>query len=88
MAGVPVAWETLLAGGRRVPLPTYAFDRQRYWLPDAAGATGLDAAGVPPLDHPLLRAAVVLFQERHRFGRDRQGDLAFVSAAARPSPGV
>ncbi|MFF5858246.1 HAD-IIIC family phosphatase [Streptomyces sp. NPDC012751] len=64
VAGVPVAWQTVLAGGRRVPLPTYAFDRQRYWLPGTAARAGLDAAGVPPLDHPLLGAVVVLPQER------------------------
>ncbi|GAA2962005.1 type I polyketide synthase [Actinokineospora diospyrosa] len=31
VAGVPVDWRPLVAGGRRVPLPTYAFDRQRFW---------------------------------------------------------
>ncbi|WP_332108189.1 type I polyketide synthase [Phytohabitans suffuscus] len=30
-AGVPVDWSPLLAGGRRVDLPTYAFQRQRFW---------------------------------------------------------
>ncbi|MEU3093076.1 phosphopantetheine-binding protein, partial [Streptomyces massasporeus] len=32
--GVPVGWETYFAGSgaRRVPLPTYAFQRRRYWL--------------------------------------------------------
>ncbi|HZN17104.1 MAG TPA: SDR family NAD(P)-dependent oxidoreductase [Micromonosporaceae bacterium] len=35
--GVPVRWDTMLAGsgGRLVDLPTYAFQRQRYWLQDA-----------------------------------------------------
>ncbi|MEU6926760.1 type I polyketide synthase [Streptomyces sp. NPDC046631] len=32
--GVPVDWRTVFAGGdgRRVALPTYAFQRRRYWL--------------------------------------------------------
>ncbi|WP_346776094.1 SDR family NAD(P)-dependent oxidoreductase [Micromonospora sp. HNM0581] len=33
-AGLPVSWETVLPGraGRWIPLPTYPFQRQRYWL--------------------------------------------------------
>ncbi|WP_348772286.1 type I polyketide synthase [Streptomyces sp. RPA4-5] len=30
-AGVPVDWAAVLPGGRRVSLPTYAFQRDRYW---------------------------------------------------------
>jgi acyl transferase domain-containing protein len=34
LGGVPVDWEKVHAGGqrRRVALPTYAFERQRYWV--------------------------------------------------------
>ncbi|MFF5189741.1 type I polyketide synthase, partial [Streptomyces sp. NPDC000345] len=42
--GATVAWENVLPGGRRVELPTYAFQHQRYWLADqgrpAAGRSG------------------------------------------------
>ncbi|MFJ7249944.1 beta-ketoacyl synthase N-terminal-like domain-containing protein [Kitasatospora sp. NPDC098652] len=34
--GVPVDWEAVLPGARPVPLPTYAFQRQTYWLAPAA----------------------------------------------------
>ncbi|WP_049580628.1 beta-ketoacyl reductase, partial [Streptomyces sp. SBT349] len=30
--GAPVAWERVFAGGRHVDLPTYPFQRRRYWL--------------------------------------------------------
>ncbi|BCY13293.1 type I polyketide synthase [Actinoplanes sp. L3-i22] len=44
--GVPVDWAPLLAGGRVVPLPTYAFDRRRFWMSHEPGArTGAVTAG-------------------------------------------
>ncbi|MEU4645199.1 SDR family NAD(P)-dependent oxidoreductase, partial [Micromonospora sp. NPDC023814] len=61
--GVPVAWQEWFAdtGARRVDLPTYAFQRERFWpevvpwrVGDVTGA-GLGVAG-----HPLLGAAVRL----------------------------
>ncbi|MDT0309258.1 type I polyketide synthase [Streptomyces sp. DSM 44917] len=58
-AGLPVDWERVFAGARRVELPTYPFRRRRYWLEDAAaGAGDLAAAGLRPAGHPLLGALV------------------------------
>ena len=38
--GVPVDWAKVLGGGRRVDLPTYPFQHQRYWPNGAAPVTG------------------------------------------------
>ncbi|MFF3209012.1 type I polyketide synthase, partial [Streptomyces sp. NPDC002962] len=60
-----VDWAGLLVGGRRVELPTYAFQRRRFWLEDAAVAGG-DAGvwGLAAAEHPLLGAAVHLADEQ------------------------
>ncbi|WP_344340934.1 acyltransferase domain-containing protein, partial [Streptomyces rhizosphaericus] len=34
--GVEVDWDAVFPGGRRVDLPTYAFQRQRFWLESAS----------------------------------------------------
>ncbi|KIQ66427.1 polyketide synthase [Kitasatospora griseola] len=59
--GLEVDWSTAFPGARRVDLPTYAFQRTRYW-PEPAPATVADvgAAGLDPASHPLLGAAVEL----------------------------
>ena len=56
-AGVDVDWRKLLDGGRRVDLPTYPFQRERYWLAPRAGDPTYAA------DHPLLTAAVPIAGE-------------------------
>ncbi|MDT8912321.1 type I polyketide synthase [Amycolatopsis sp. PS_44_ISF1] len=40
--GVPVDWAEVLPPGRRTPLPTYAFQHTRYWLPARPPGTGGD----------------------------------------------
>jgi acyl transferase domain-containing protein/acyl carrier protein len=66
--GVPIDWTALFegSGARRVRLPSYAFQRKRYWV-SAAAMTGIGdpmLAGLDADSHPLLGAATSL-AERH-----------------------
>ncbi|MXM69126.1 SDR family NAD(P)-dependent oxidoreductase, partial [Streptomyces sp. HUCO-GS316] len=56
--GVPVDWTPFLPGARTVDLPTYAFQRKRYWKDPAAGTAHRTVAGQRTVEHPLLSAAV------------------------------
>ncbi|GLZ36468.1 type I polyketide synthase [Actinokineospora sp. NBRC 105648] len=61
--GGPVDLTTLFDGlpVRTVELPTYAFQRERYWLELVSpGAGDVAAAGLTGTEHPLLGAAVPL----------------------------
>ncbi|MFJ9953652.1 SDR family NAD(P)-dependent oxidoreductase [Kitasatospora sp. NPDC091207] len=58
--GADADWAALFAGqeARRVELPTYAFQRERYWLEPVAGDVA--SAGLTDAAHPLLAAVVEL----------------------------
>jgi len=61
--GVEVEWEALFADGtgERVALPTYPFQRKRYWREAGAEESGSPAAiGLDSADHPLIGAVVPL----------------------------
>ncbi|KPI09992.1 6-deoxyerythronolide-B synthase, partial [Actinobacteria bacterium OK074] len=56
--GFAVDWAAVLSSDRRVGLPTYAFQRERFWLESGTGAGDVGAAGLSATEHPLLGAAV------------------------------
>ncbi|MEW9534298.1 beta-ketoacyl synthase N-terminal-like domain-containing protein, partial [Microbispora sp. NPDC049125] len=78
VAGVPVDWtRAVRPGARRVPLPTYPFQRSRHWLdlPSAAREEG----AVVRAPRPAEAAAAVAAPP----GASRQ-----IGAAASPAPGA
>nr|WP_170109960.1 type I polyketide synthase [Streptomyces phaeoluteigriseus] len=62
VGGGTVDWPTLFAGHdvRRVPLPTYAFQRERHWYEASVTAGDPGRLGVAAAGHPLLGAAVAV----------------------------
>ena len=60
--GIALNWSALFDGGgaRRAALPTYAFQRQRYWLESGRGGSDPGVLGMSAAEHPVLGAAVRL----------------------------
>ncbi|WP_371501897.1 SDR family NAD(P)-dependent oxidoreductase [Kitasatospora sp. NBC_00374] len=61
--GARLDWQSVFAGtgARCVDLPTYAFQREAYWIDRTGPAVGdARAIGLGSADHPLLGAAVAL----------------------------
>ncbi|WSY37695.1 SDR family NAD(P)-dependent oxidoreductase [Embleya sp. NBC_00888] len=73
VAGAAVSWEAALPrpDGRWVELPTYAFQRQRYWLDAPHETTGESTS-----DHPLLDAVIDLPDDGERGGVVGSGRLS------------
>ncbi|WP_406312551.1 type I polyketide synthase [Streptosporangium sp. NBC_01639] len=60
--GIALDWKAFFSGAAvtGIDLPTYAFQRKRYWLDVAGRQTGdVGSAGLEPVEHPLLSAALV-----------------------------
>ncbi|MET8949123.1 SDR family NAD(P)-dependent oxidoreductase, partial [Streptomyces sp. NPDC004542] len=61
-SGATVDWDGVFAGreASRIDLPTYAFQRERYWIDAQSGAANVTSAGLDTAEHPLLGAAIML----------------------------
>ncbi|MFI5758993.1 type I polyketide synthase [Streptomyces sp. NPDC051569] len=61
-AGVTADWTGVFAGtgARRVDLPTYAFQRERYWPSVTVAAGDASGLGLVAAGHPLLGAAMTV----------------------------
>jgi acyl transferase domain-containing protein/acyl carrier protein len=79
-AGVPVDWHAFYAGSgaRPAELPTYAFQHERYWL-DPDPTADVESAGLEPVDHPMLGAALPLDDGAVLTGRLSTGHLPWIA---------
>ncbi len=59
-SGIALDWEAFFEGSaaRRVPLPTYPFQRKRYWLSSQGASASAAALGQEDPEHPLLGAVL------------------------------
>jgi acyl transferase domain-containing protein/acyl carrier protein len=86
-AGAPVDWRVLHPNhGRRVPLPTYPFERQRYWVDDEGSPAKPDGEGAvrdsrrPPANRFWVPEWERAPRGQHTTNGARQRWLAFLSS--------
>ncbi|WP_219067777.1 type I polyketide synthase, partial [Candidatus Mycobacterium methanotrophicum] len=60
VAGVSVDWRAVVPGAEFVELPTYAFERRRFWLSGDGAAFDAEGLGLGASGHALLGAVVEL----------------------------
>ncbi|ANZ43551.1 hypothetical protein BBK82_44735 [Lentzea guizhouensis] len=51
-------WNTFYPGARTTDVPTYAFQRKRFWVDPSTGLGDVASAGLHRAEHPLLGATV------------------------------
>ncbi|MGW4490365.1 SDR family NAD(P)-dependent oxidoreductase, partial [Amycolatopsis sp. NPDC004368] len=73
-SGAEADWHAVYGPAATLALPTYAFQRQRYWPDSIRGISGVSAAGLTEVSHPLLGAATPL---------PRSGGILFLGKLAR-----
>ncbi|WP_331742334.1 type I polyketide synthase [Streptomyces sp. NBC_01006] len=59
-SGTRIDWQAYYGAtaARRVDLPTYAFQRRRFWILDGQGGGDATSLGLSTVDHPLLGAVI------------------------------
>ncbi|WP_461479768.1 type I polyketide synthase [Mycobacterium sp. HUMS_1102779] len=60
VTGMDVDWRRAIGTANLVELPTYAFERRRFWLSAGGGAADAAGLGLGVSEHPLLGAVVDL----------------------------
>nr|WP_281368808.1 type I polyketide synthase [Kibdelosporangium persicum] len=66
--GAGVNWSAVFdgSGATHIDLPTYPFERKRYWLTGTTDPASLSGSGLTAADHPMLGAVVELAgSDRH-----------------------
>ncbi|MEV8396248.1 type I polyketide synthase [Streptomyces sp. NPDC056650] len=88
--GVSADWSAVLAdhGACTVELPTYAFQRERYWLDSTSGTADVTSAGLLAAEHALLGAAVPLADSRELVFTGRLAPDAHPRPAGGPGAGA
>jgi polyketide synthase PksN len=86
VGGAELDWQLCYASGfpTRVPLPSYPFAKERYWLPNQAGATGSEigkhvkATAEDTRLHPLIHRNTSTFKQQ-KFAARFSGNEFFIA---------